>query len=172
MTVRTADFNSFDFRQALGRFATGVAIVTTIDPSTKAPLGLTISSFNSVSMEPPLVLWSLQNTSTLLDIFLKAERYNIHILTAEQMLLALEFSRGTQEERFSHIEFSYNEFGIPKLADYSTSAYFECYNKSQYLEGDHHILIGQVERCSHSDYMPLVFHAGTFDLTPSSPSKK
>ncbi len=172
MSARVANFDSYEFRQALGRFATGVAIVTTIDPSTKAPLGLTISSFNSVSMDPPLVLWSLQNTSTLLDIFLTAERYNIHILTAEQMLLALEFSRGTQEERFSHIDFSYNEFGIPKLAEFCTAAYFECYNKSQYHEGDHHIMIGQVERCSHSDYMPLVFHAGTFDLTPNSPNKK
>lgn len=167
MSVREANFDAVAFRQALGRFATGVAIVTTADPHTKTPLGLTISSFNSVSMDPPLVLWSLQNTSTLLEVFLKVERYNIHVLTAEQMLLAIEFSKGTQEERFSKVNFSLNEFGIPKLADTCNAAYFECYNKSRYHEGDHHIMVGQVERCAHSDDMPLVYHAGSFSLTPT-----
>ncbi|NOL49517.1 flavin reductase family protein [Pelistega europaea] len=167
MSVREANFDAMAFRQALGRFATGVAIVTTIDPHTKTPLGLTISSFNSVSMTPPLVLWSLQNSSTLLDTFLKTDRYNIHVLTAEQMLLAIDFSKGNQEERFSKVSFTLNEFGIPKLDDTCCAAYFECYNKSQYPEGDHHIMVGQVERCSHTDDMPLVYHAGSFSLTPS-----
>lgn len=170
-TIRTANFDDLAFRQALGRFATGVAIVTTADPKTQQPLGLTISSFNSVSMTPPLVLWSLQSSSSLLDTFLQVERYNIHILSAEQMMLALHFSRGTQEERFAQIDFTYNDFGIPKLPEFYSAAYFECYNKTQYHEGDHHIMIAQVERCSHSGYMPLVFHAGTFELTPQ-PSKK
>ncbi|ETD66511.1 flavin reductase [Pelistega indica] len=172
MSVRDANFNAHAFRQALGRFATGVAIVTTTDTETHSPIGLTISSFNSVSMDPPLVLWSLQNSSTLLKTFLTSNRYNIHILSADHMMLALQFSRGTQEERFASLDFTYNDFGIPRLPESCMSAYFECHNKSQYLEGDHHIMIGQVERCTHSDSMPLVFHAGTFDLTPSSLKKK
>lgn len=166
MTVREADFDATSFRQALGRFATGVAIVTTTDPHTKAPIGLTVSSFNSVSMEPPLVLWSLQNSSSLLDVFLKVERYNIHVLTAEHMMLAIDFSRGTQEERFSKVKFSFNEFGVPTLDTAYHAAYFECYSKSRYHEGDHHIMVGQVEHCSHSDDMPLIYHAGSFSLTP------
>lgn len=164
MTIRDANFDSTSFRQALGHFATGVAIVTTVDPLTQVPLGLTISSFNAVSISPPLVLWSLQNTSTLLEIFLQqVKRYNIHILTAEQTALALDFSKGTQEERFSSVDFSLNEFGIPTLNSTYCTAYFECYNKHQYHEGDHHIMVGQVEQCAHFNARPLIYHAGTFE---------
>lgn len=167
MLLRDANFNNQDFRQALGRFATGVAIITTQHPDTGKPLGITISSFNSVSMQPPLVLWSLQNTFSCLYAYQHAPRYNIHILSADHMMLAVHFSKGTQEERFTHLDYTLNEFGIPVLPNHCSAAYFECYNKTQYEEGDHFIMIGQVERCNHSDHMPLVFHAGTFDLTPS-----
>ena len=167
MTVRVADFDEKTFRNALGCFATGVAIVTTTHPETQQPLGLTISSFNSLSMNPPLVLWSLQNCSSLLDVYKHVPRYNIHILSATQLTLAVQFSQGNHTERFANIDYTLNQYGIPVLAQECTAAYFECYNKQQYLEGDHHIMIGQVEHCAHSARMPLVFHAGTFDLTPN-----
>ncbi len=166
MAVRLSNFDQTQFRQALGRFATGVTIITTAHPDTGEPLGITVSSFNSLSMKPPLVLWNLQTSSSLLDVYQRVERYNIHVLSAEQMALAAQFSRGPQEQRFENVEYNLNEFGIPKLAEYCSAAWFECYNRSRYLEGDHLIMVGQVERCDHSDHMPLVFHAGSFDLTP------
>lgn len=169
MAIRPSNFEHTAFRQALGRFATGVTIITTSHPETGKPLGLTVSSFNSLSMQPPLVLWSLQTSSSLLGVYQRVERYNIHVLSAEQMGLAAQFSRGPQEQRFENLDFTLNEFGIPKLPEYCSAAWFECYNRSHYLEGDHLIMVAQVECCDHSDHMPLVFHAGSFELTPIRP---
>ncbi|NLY65660.1 MAG: flavin reductase family protein [Alcaligenaceae bacterium] len=172
MSLRAPDFDSPAFRTALGRFATGVTIVTTTHPDSGKPLGLTVSSFNSVSLNPPLVLWSLINTSSNIQAFEKAERYIIHVLAADQLELARRFSKGTPEERFASANYSINEYGLPKLNDECCAAWFECYSRNRYHEGDHMILIGEVERCGHTHSLPLVYHAGSFDLTPQSITDK
>jgi len=169
MSAQAPDFDSRDFRSALGRFATGVTIVTATHPQEGHPIGLTVSSFNSVSLNPPLILWSLIKSSSNREAFEQIQRYNIHILNAEQLALARQFSTGSPQDRFHDVLWTPGTTSeqVPKLDDRYCSAWFECYNRNHYHEGDHMILIGEVERCHHIDSLPLVYHAGSFDLTPT-----
>ena len=166
MTVHAPDFDQRYFRSALGRFATGVTIVTA-RTAEGDPWGLTVSSFNAVSLDPPMVLWSLSQSASAMPHFLNAERYVIHVLSASQLSLAKRFSMGRQEDRFRGIPLKESPHGVPMLADTETAAWFECFNHSRHPAGDHTIFVGQVERCSRRYGQPLVYHAGDFDLTPS-----
>ncbi len=166
MTAHSPDFDQAYFRSALGRFATGVTIVTT-ETQDGRPWGLTVSSFNAVSLDPPMVLWSLSQKASAMPHFLAAERYVIHVLSASQLRLAKRFATGTQEERFQGLELKRSASGVPMLADTETAAWFECYNHARHPAGDHTIFVGQVERCGRRATQPLVYHAGDFDLTPS-----
>lgn len=163
-TAAAPAFEADEFRRTLGRFPTGVVIVTARAPD-GTPLGLTISSFNSVSLNPPLVLWSLALTSRALPVFEQIGHYAIHVLSAGQAGLARQFAAPTVADRFAGIAWHPNEHGVPRL-EQGHAAWFECRNRSRYAEGDHVILVGEVERCGHTDDMPLVFHAGGFHLTP------
>ena len=165
MSAFSPDFDAAEFRSALGRFATGVTIVTTRQAD-GSPVGLTVSSFNSVSLSPPLVLWSLSRTSSSLAAFEACERYVINVLAADQIHLARRFATGTAAERFADVELCDAPGGAPRLAA-PGAAWFACHNRSRYVEGDHIIFVGEVERCDHSKASPLVFHAGGFALTPS-----
>ena len=140
-------------------FATGVTIVTALDVA-GTPVGMTASSFNSVSLHPPLVLWSLAHQTTTLAAFARGTHYAIHVLSVEQRQLAERFAtRGV--DRFAGVAWQPNVQGIPILA--GAAAVFECFNRSQYDEGDHTILIGQVERCRHlPGASPLLYHGGMF----------
>lgn len=158
-------FDARYFRNALGRFATGVTVVSAATPD-GTPVGLTVSSFNSVSLNPPLVLWSLSLASSSLALFRQCERYVVNVLSAEQIALARRFATGKSHERFAGLAACHAPRGTPMLAD--CAAWFECGNRSQYAEGDHLIMVGEVLHCGHSDAAPLVFHAGGFDLTPAS----
>lgn len=157
-------FDAAHFRATLGRFATGVTIITA-EAANGTPVGLTVSSFNSVSLNPPLVLWSLAQSSSSVPAMQQCERYVIHVLSAEQIALARRFATGKTPERFAGLELARAPGGTLMLAGES-AAWFECRNRSRYLEGDHFIMVGEVEHCGHSDTAPLVFHAGGFDLTP------
>jgi len=169
MPATPPDFDSAAFRSALGRFATGVTVVTAMDAHGH-PVGLTVSSFNSVSLSPPLVLWSLSLTSGSLTALEAASHYTVNVLAADQIDIARRFAtRSHPSERFAHAAWRPGDNGAP-LIDGCT-AWFECYNRSRYREGDHCIFVGEVERCGHTDAMPLVFHAGGFDLTPQRSRK-
>jgi flavin reductase (DIM6/NTAB) family NADH-FMN oxidoreductase RutF len=146
-------------RSALGLFATGVTIVTTRDAD-GAPIGLTANSFNSVSLSPPLVLWSLGLKAGSLQTFMQAKHYAIHVLSVEQQVLAERFaSKGA--DRFSALEFVTGHGGVPMLP--GCAAVFECTSRSQYPEGDHVILVGEVIACQHdASRSPLLFHGGKF----------
>ncbi|WP_459617128.1 flavin reductase family protein [Bordetella sp. 2513F-2] len=159
------DFDASYFRTALGRFATGVTVVTAEAPD-GSPVGLTVSSFNSVSLDPPLVLWSLSQSSSSLAAFEQCRRYVVNVLSAEQIALARRFATGKTPERFLGLSLARAPGGTPMLEG-PCAAWFECHNRSRYAEGDHLIMVGQVERCGHSGADPLVFHAGGFDLTPA-----
>lgn len=165
MTASSPSFDSPDFRRALGRFATGVTIVTT-SKNDQSPVGLTVSSFNSVSLDPPLVVWSLSRGSSSLATFEQCDRYVIQVLASDQMLLANKFARGSAAERFSGVQLTKAPGGTIRLDSHCT-AWFECFNRSRYDEGDHVIFVGQVEHCAHLETLPLVYHAGGYDLTPS-----
>jgi len=168
MGATPPDFDSRFFRSALGRFATGVTVVTTENESDGSPLGLTISSFNSVSLNPPMVLWSLSKSASSLPHFLNSKRYVIHVLAASQLSLAKRFAQGPQTARFAGLALTRAPGGTLMLDDPDCAAWFECYNLTQHEAGDHLIFIGQVERCDRNFSQPLVYHAGDFDLTPST----
>jgi len=152
-------FSSTEFRTALGMFATGVTIVTARSPE-GALVGLTASSFNSVSLAPPLVLWSLAQTASTMTAFAKGSHYAINILAADQQALALRFASRTAD-RFADVDFSIGQTGAPLIT--GSVASFECFNRSQYVEGDHVIFVGEVEHCSCSaGAAPLLYHGGKF----------
>ncbi|AVJ26437.1 MAG: flavin reductase family protein [Achromobacter sp.] len=165
MSASSPDFDSVFFRTALGRYATGVTVVTTAGLD-GAPIGLTVSSFNSVSLNPPLVLWSLSLGSSSLEAFEQCERYVVNVLSADQIALARRFATGKTPDRYAGLQVHYAPGGTPML-DGHCAAWFECRSRSRYVEGDHVIMVGEVERCGHSGEPPLVFHAGGFDLTPA-----
>jgi flavin reductase (DIM6/NTAB) family NADH-FMN oxidoreductase RutF len=146
-------------RSALGLFATGVTIVTT-RAADGTPLGLTANSFNSVSLTPPLVLWSLGLKAGSLSAFLQAKHYAIHVLSVEQQALAERFA-SKSAHRFSGVEMTQGHGDVPILP--GCAAVFECTSRSQYPEGDHVILVGEVIACQHdATRAPLLFHGGKF----------
>jgi flavin reductase (DIM6/NTAB) family NADH-FMN oxidoreductase RutF len=157
--ARPPDFSALEFRASLGMFATGVTIVTARTAEGEL-VGLTANSFNSVSLTPPLVLWSLSRNAGSMAAFSNGMHYAINVLAADQQALALRFaSRGT--DRWADVAFAEGVSGAPLLA--GAAATFECFNRSQYTEGDHVIFVGEVERCAHRvDASPLLYHGGKF----------
>lgn len=155
------EFETGHFRHALSQFATGVTVITTCLPDGKF-LGLTASSFNSVSLTPPLVLWSLAQGASSLPVFSGNSHYVINVLSAHQAELAERFSMRI-ENRFDGVDFLLSHTGTPILQ--GAAAWFECHNRSRYPEGDHVIFVGEVERCAVSPQAPLVFHGGRFVTT-------
>ena len=150
-------FSERDFRDALGQFATGVTVVTALDAQ-GAPVGMTVSSFNSVSLDPALVLWSISNTSGSYAAFAQAKHYVIHVLASHHKELAFQFAR-RGVDRFEGVTWQPNAQGVP-LID-GALATFECRARSQYPEGDHLIMVGEVHACSHTPHAgPLMYHAG------------
>jgi flavin reductase (DIM6/NTAB) family NADH-FMN oxidoreductase RutF len=159
LTPREPTFSAGDFRAALGLFATGVTIVTA-RAADGSLIGLTANSFNSVSLEPPLVLWSLAKRAGSLPVFAKGSHYAINILAADQKALAQRFA-SKELDKYEGVAFTEGSGGAPVLAGVAAS--FECFNRSQYDEGDHVIFVGQVERCaSDAAKSPLIFHGGRF----------
>ena len=161
--ISTREFDAAQFRHALSQFATGVTVITTrlADGSFR---GLTASSFNSVSLDPPLVLWSLGNAANSLPIFSGNSHYVINVLGADQSHLAQRFSRRS-ENPFGDVEYALSRTGQPILT--GASAWFECHNRSRYPEGDHVIFVGEVEDCAAHPQASLVFHSGQFSSTSS-----
>lgn len=156
MTTPTLDAN--EFRRALGAFATGVTIITTRAPD-GAPLGLTCSSFNSVSLNPPMVLWSLANNALSLPIFRDAGRWAVHVLAADQDALSARFAR-RGEDKFAGLDYDTGDGGVPLLR--GCTARFQCKTAFQYEGGDHLIFVGEVLNFDRSDSPPLVFHGGRY----------
>lgn len=155
------------FKAALGRFPTGVAVITTAAPENGEPIGLTVSSFNSVSLNPPLVLWSLAKTASTLPHFMHNDQHVIHILSAQQLHLAKQFAYGPQPQRFRGQTVTRAPGGALMLSDAHCAAWFECRTVARHEAGDHIVLINQVLHCERQFLQPLVYHAGDFDLTPS-----
>jgi flavin reductase (DIM6/NTAB) family NADH-FMN oxidoreductase RutF len=157
--AQAPSFTPSEFRAALGMFATGVTIVTARAANGKL-VGLTANSFNSVSLSPPLVLWSLAHAAGSMAVFSAGSHYAINVLAADQQELAQRFAaKGV--DRWAGVSHSEGVAGAPLLT--GAAATFECYNRSRYEEGDHVIFVGEVERCQHrADASPLLFHGGRF----------
>ena len=160
-TPRAADpaFSALEFRAALGMFATGVTIVTARGADGTL-VGLTANSFNSVSLSPPLVLWSLARRAGSMPAFRAGSHYAINILAAEQHALAERFASKVGD-RFAGVAWQEGTAGAPLIE--GAAAVFECFNRSRYEEGDHVIFVGEVERCTHrAGAQPLIFHGGRY----------
>ena len=150
--------NPHKFRNALGQFATGVTIVTTIDAEGK-PVGVTASSFNSVSLDPPLVLWSLAKTAHSMPAYQNSGGFNVHVLTSHQSDLSNQFARSS-DDKFEGVDWSPCAQGFPLLAEYA--ALFLCKTHFQYEGGDHIIFVGEVINYQSHDLPVLVFHGGRY----------
>ncbi|MEG2278540.1 MAG: flavin reductase family protein [Comamonas sp.] len=150
-------FTERDFRNALGQFTTGVTVVTTVDAQGH-PVGMTVSSFNSVSLDPALVLWSVARSAGSYPAFAQCSHYAIHVLASHHKDLALQFAqRGI--DRFAGVAWQPNAHGVPLLEE--ALATFECRARSQYPEGDHLIMVGEVQACRHAaNASPLLYHCG------------
>jgi flavin reductase (DIM6/NTAB) family NADH-FMN oxidoreductase RutF len=144
------------FRDALGCFATGVTVVTC--PGPDGPMGITANSFSSVSLDPPLVLWSPAKASKRFDAFCTAQRFAIHILEEDQDDLAMAFTRS--KDPFGGLDWAPDRDGVPIIA--GPLARLDCALEVAHDAGDHAIVVGRVLRCTRRDGAPLVFHGGRF----------
>ena len=152
------NFDSSLLRQTLGCFPTGVVVAATVGDN-GAPVGLTINSFNSVSLDPPLILWSLALTAPSISAFRTHSSFTINILSAEQKTLGLHFAKPS-EEKFRNVDWREGYDGAPVICN--ALATLECRTYRRYEGGDHEIVLGEVMRLGSSDKKPLVYHRGEF----------
>lgn len=145
-----------EFRDALGCFATGVTIVTAQTES--GPIGMTANSFSSLSLDPPLVLWSPAKTSMRFPHFANAQHFAIHVMHANQKPVAQAFAK--QGDCFSQVDWASNAHGVPVLQN--CLSVFECRQVALHDAGDHAIIVGQVENATLRSGEPLVFVRGSF----------
>lgn len=150
------DFSERELRDALGCFATGVTVVTTMTP--RGPPGITANSFASVSLDPPLVLWSPARKSRRFPAFEAAPHFAIHVLSVEQKVLAEHFA--LPGDGFAGVDFTSGIGGTPLLA--GCAARFECRHAAGHDGGDHLIVVGEVLRLEQADVEPLIFHRGRY----------
>lgn len=146
------------FRRALGNFATGVTVVTAQDKAGNK-VGVTANSFNSVSLDPALVLWSIDNRSSSKEVFLNASHFAVNILATDQINISNHFARPS-DDKFASIEHTEGTGGTLLLAD--TAAHFECELYQVVEGGDHLILLGKVVNFSDSGRAPLLYHQGVY----------
>src|ERR1044072_7798286 len=147
-----------DFRNALGTYATGVTIITAVAADGK-PYGLTCNSFASVSLNPPLVLWSLGMFSQGLSIFQNASHFTVNVLGASQQALASQFAKSSGD-KFAGVEWTPGLGNAPVLAD--SVANFQCRAANRYYGGDHIIFLGAVEAYAYDGQERPLFARGGF----------
>lgn len=156
ITTFDAEGNAIPFRDALGRFATGVTLVTTMSDS--GPVGMIANSFASVSLDPPLVLWSPARSSGRFPLFEAARHFVIHVLSEDQAHVSAAFARGASG--FDGLEHGLSERGAPLLD--GTLARFECDTHATHDGGDHLIMVGRVGRVTVGPGRPMIFSQGKF----------
>lgn len=144
------------FRDTLGHFATGVTCMTTLAAS-GAPIGITVSSFNSLSLDPPLILWSIAKVANTFAFFQVGDPFAVNVLSAEQEHLALAFARAGGD-KFQGVSVHQGLDGVPLIA--GCVVYFECTVEARYPGGDHDIIVGRVRRIFNIGKTPLLFHVG------------
>ena len=145
-------------RSALGRFATGVTLATCCDAA-GAPVGLTVNSFGALSLEPPLVQWSMRRESPSLAAFEAADHFAINVLTEAHLELSRRFA-SPQADRFQHGRWHPGRHGCPVLG--GALAVFECARRDAQRQGDHVLFIGEVVHHSAHSGTPLLFHASRY----------
>ena len=163
----TKTIDGVQFRNALGAFTTGVTIVTTRGKDGN-DYGLTANSFNSVSLDPPMVLWSLSKTSGNLKGFASAGHFAVHVLAADQEATSNRFAK-SGADKFAGIAVERGHGEVPLLE--GCSARFECRTRHLYEGGDHVIVVGEVINFDNFNRPPLAFHGGNYGLLLKKPGK-
>lgn len=158
MSQSHAGMEGRHFRNALRSFATGVTIVTTTDAEDR-DVGLTANSFNSVSMDPPMILWSLSKNAASLPAFQANDYFAVHILSVQQQALSDRFAR-RGADKFADLPLERGLHGVPLIG--GCSARFQCRTAFRHEGGDHVIFVGEVESFDHFEREPLVFHGGKY----------
>ena len=149
--------NNKNLRNVLSKFATGVTIVSTIDLDGE-PIGMTVNSFTSVSLDPPLVLWNIGINQPSYESFLKAKGYSVSILSKDQKDICDLFSSPI-ENKFSNIDYSLSDNGFPIIK--KSLAWVDCLKWNNYPGGDHQILVGEVKNFNAFENDPLIFWNGS-----------
>jgi 3-hydroxy-9,10-secoandrosta-1,3,5(10)-triene-9,17-dione monooxygenase reductase component len=152
------DFESAALRNVLGHFPTGVTVVTTLGDS-GAPVGLAANSFASVSLDPPLIVWSIGLQSPSLGAFRRHSFFAINIMCDASKDLALNFARPSKD-KFAGVDWRPGLGGVPVLDP--ASAVIQCRTEARMPGGDHEIYLGHVLDFHQTDKSPLVFHKGEF----------
>jgi len=154
-----APFTSQELRKGFASFATGVTVITCIDEN-QGHHGITISSFNSVSLEPPLILWSLKRHSRLMPWVEVGKKHLIHVLERSQENLAMHFAT-VKQEQFVNVGHQLAASGLTQIND--CVAYYECETVSVHIGGDHNIIVAKVINLkNHPDKEPLIFARSKF----------
>lgn len=144
-----------EFRRCLGQFSTGVTVIAVADED--GPVGITVNSFSLLSLDPPLVLWSLARTSSRYEIFNRAPAFVVNVLARDQMAISRRFAaRGD----FDDTVWIRGRNDTPMISD--AAAAFECRRSGEHDRGDHRIIIGEVTRAIRSDCVPLLFSQGSY----------
>lgn len=151
-------FTQQEFRNALGGFATGITVITTLGKNGQK-VGMTANSFNSVSLTPPLILWSIGKNTNCFEDFMAAEAFAVHVLAEDQQDLSNLFAT-TGIDRFADLECNEGLSGVPILPHYSVC--FQCKMAKQYDGGDHIIMTGEVVQFDDNGLQPLVFYRGNY----------
>lgn len=151
-------FTQQEFRNALGGFATGITVITTLGKNGQK-VGMTANSFNSVSLTPPLILWSIGKNTNCFEDFMAADAFAVHVLAEDQQDLSNLFAT-TGIDRFADLECNEGLSGVPILPHYSVC--FQCKMAKQYDGGDHIIMTGEVVQFDDNGLQPLVFYRGNY----------
>ena len=154
-TLLSSPFSTEELRQGFAAFPTGVTVITGLDTA-QLPVGITISSFNTVSLDPPLILWSLAKQSPLTSAFSVGSKQIIHVLNDAQEELALSFAKRSPSQ-FDKVKYVLNQSGLPLIQD--CVAHFECETVAVYPGGDHLIMVAQIYDLAQDKIKaPLLFH--------------
>jgi flavin reductase (DIM6/NTAB) family NADH-FMN oxidoreductase RutF/DNA-binding IclR family transcriptional regulator len=154
-------FDQRALRNCLGTYVTGVTIVTTVAPC-GTPVGITVNSFSSVSLDPPLVLWSQALCARSFPAFRDAERFVINILAEDQAEISRRFAKAG-EDKFANIPIRRGLGGLPIIE--GCTAFLECTKSATYPGGDHAVFVGRVENFEHTELKPLAFGGGRYVVT-------
>lgn len=160
----TPAFDPLHLRRAFGRFATGVTVVTSVGPDGRL-IGVTVNSFASVSMTPPLVSWNYRREALAFAALAGAPHFAVHVLGRHQRQLSSQFASNAAD-RFAGVEVSRGIGNVPVIT--GCAAVFECRQWSTVEAGDHAIILGEVLRYAHDDAPPLVFHGGDYLTWPEA----
>ena len=147
------------FRSVLGRFASGITVVTTRDGEGR-DMGLTVSAFCSVSLHPPLIQVCVERTASIYGALGEAERFGVNVLAAEQEALSRRFASIDSTRRFDGLGYERGESGVVLLDD--ALAHLECRRVAQHDAGDHTLFIGEVESATARDARPLLYYRGGY----------